>query len=77
MATTEAPRKPDTPGVEGRPWHVLAGPDVAEALGVDVGQGLSAAEATKRLEQHGPNKFAEAKTEPRWRAFLRQYRDPM
>jgi Ca2+-transporting ATPase len=77
MATTEAPRRPDTPELEGRPWHMLAGSDVAEALGVDVGQGLSAAEATKRLEQHGPNKFAEAKSEPRWHAFVRQYRDPM
>ena len=25
----------------------------------------------------GPNKFAEAAVEPRWRAFVRQYRDPM
>ena len=27
--------------------------------------------------QYGPNKFAEAPKEPRWQAFLRQYRDPM
>jgi Ca2+-transporting ATPase len=77
MATTEARRKESDTAVEQRPWHVLAGPEVAQALGVDPGQGLSSAEAAKRLEQYGPNKFAEAKTEPRWHAFIRQYRDPM
>src|SRR5204862_8239276 len=40
-------------------------------------RGLSAEEAAARLERHGPNRFAEAKSEPRWRAFVRQYRDPM
>jgi Ca2+-transporting ATPase len=77
MATTEAPRTAKTAAIAERPWHVLAGADAAQALGVDVGQGLSAAEAAKRREEHGPNKFAEAKPEPRWHAFIRQYRDPM
>ena len=62
---------------EQRPWHVLGGADVARALDVDAAHGLSADEAAKRLQQYGPNKFAEAKSEPRWHAFLRQYRDPM
>jgi len=44
---------------------VLEGPEIARTLGVDPGQGLSAAEAAKRIGQYGPNKFAEAKTEPR------------
>ena len=39
--------------------------------------GLSAAEAASRLASVGPNKFAVAEVEPRWRAFVRQYRDPM
>ena len=39
--------------------------------------GLSAAEAPSRRASVGPNKFAEAAVEPRWRAFVRQYRDPM
>ena len=34
-------------------------------------------EAATRLEHYGPNAFAAAETEPRWRAFVRQYRDPM
>jgi Ca2+-transporting ATPase len=53
-------------------------PDEAlAAQGVDAATGLSAAEVTRRRTTFGPNKFAEAKKEPRWQAFLRQYRDPM
>jgi Ca2+-transporting ATPase len=44
---------------------------------VDPAQGLTSAEAAARLSRHGPNKFAEAKPEPRWHAFMRQYYDPM
>ena len=58
-------------------WFTLSGDDVAQRLGVDPERGLTAEEAAKRLQQYGPNKFAEAKPEPRWRAFVRQYRDPM
>src|SRR6516165_9710066 len=72
---TAAPAAPvDTPG---RAWHELTGDDVAAALTVDPAQGLSSAEAASRLERYGPNKFAEAKAEPRWRAFERQYHDAM
>ncbi|MBO0893188.1 MAG: cation-transporting P-type ATPase, partial [Acidimicrobiales bacterium] len=48
-----------------------------EAAGVGAEQGLSSAEVALRARRFGPNKFAEAKTEPRWRAFLRQYADLM
>jgi Ca2+-transporting ATPase len=58
-------------------WHTLAPDDVAGRLGVEPGTGLSGAEAASRLASVGPNKFAEAEVEPRWRAFVRQYRDPM
>jgi len=58
-------------------FYELSGEQVAASLNVDPQQGLSAQEAASRLEQYGPNKFAEAKAEPRWRAFVRQYRDPM
>jgi Ca2+-transporting ATPase len=30
-----------------------------------------------RAERFGPNRFAEGKTEPCWRAFVREYADPM
>ena len=44
---------------------------------MDPANGLSGAEAASRLASVGPNKFAVAAVEPRWRAFVRQYRDPM
>ena len=74
MATMAAP-----PGAtpEDKQWFALPGEDVAGELGVDVQSGLAPDEAGRRLEQYGPNRFAEAKAEPRWRAFVRQYRDPM
>ena len=58
-------------------WFLLSGEEAVAKLGTDRERGLSADEAAKRLEQYGPNRFAEAKQEPRWRAFVRQYRDPM
>src|SRR5690349_18297077 len=58
-------------------WYDSSGADVAAALGVNPETGLSGAEAAARLQQYGPNKFAEAAVEPRWRAFVRQYYDPM
>src|SRR5689334_18858961 len=72
---TAAPTAPeDQPD---RAWYELTGDDVAAALNVDPSQGLSSAEAASRLESYGPNKFAETKAEPRWRAFERQYHDGM
>jgi Ca2+-transporting ATPase len=77
MATTQiAPTTEQVPVGE-RPWYVLPSSDVARSLGVDPDRGLSVEDAAARLERYGPNKFAEAKTEPRWHAFIRQYRDPM
>ena len=47
------------------------------SIGVDPARGLAADEVASRLAAVGPNKFAVAEVEPRWRAFVRQYRDPM
>ena len=58
-------------------WHALTADQVLRAHGVDAQRGLSAAEVTSRAQRFGPNKFAEGKAEPRWRAFIRQYADPM
>jgi len=60
-----------------RTWYDVPGEQVAASMEVDPARGLSAAEAASRLQKYGPNKFAEAKAEPRWRAFERQYHDPM
>ena len=58
-------------------WHTLSVSDALQHEEVDPTKGLSAAEAETRLQKFGPNAFAQAKKEPGWRAFLRQFRDPM
>src|SRR3954451_22949103 len=50
---------------------------VGDALGVDPTVGLTADEARRRLEVHGPNQLAAATRESPLQAFLRQYRDFM
>jgi Ca2+-transporting ATPase len=62
---------------EDKKWFALTGEAVAAELGVDEHTGLSPAEAATRLERYGPNEFAAGEVEPRWHAFVRQYRDPM
>ena len=58
-------------------WYTLTVDDLFERQHVDEHQGLTTAEVTARRERSGPNKLAEAAQEPGWRAFLRQYTDPM
>jgi Ca2+-transporting ATPase len=67
---------PETAGAAGA-WHAEPGNAVAAEFGVDPAVGLSAAEVQARVAKYGPNRFAEAAAEPRWKAFVRQYRDPM
>ena len=66
----------DVPG-EPTAWHGLTAQEACARLGVDPARGLTPDEVGKRREQVGPNKLAEAETEPGWHAFLRQYRDLM
>src|SRR4051812_14729298 len=73
MATTAPP--PTTTGLP--TWHMLSREGAMDELRVEPEQGLTSEEAAERLARYGPNKFAEAATEPRWHAFLRQYQDPM
>ncbi|MFL5937327.1 MAG: cation-translocating P-type ATPase [Gaiellaceae bacterium] len=70
-----SPQAPTAPAHDG--WYRLPPEEVATAMDVDPVRGLTAAEAASRLERHGPNRFAEAKSEPRWHAFVRQYYDAM
>jgi len=60
-----------------RAWHTLGADEVLRSEGVDGQRGLSSAEAAARAKRFGPNEFAAGYAEPRWHAFLRQYRDPM
>ncbi|MEV1002311.1 cation-translocating P-type ATPase [Nonomuraea sp. NPDC050202] len=59
------------------PWHALPAGEVAVMLQAAPEQGLSAGEAARRLDRHGPNRLREAAREPRWRAFLHQFQDLM
>src|SRR5438128_2311892 len=58
-------------------WFALEPAEITSRLGVDPASGLSGSEAASRLASVGPNRFPETAVEPRWRAFVRQYRDPM
>jgi Ca2+-transporting ATPase len=72
MATiTSAPGTAPTPA-----FHVLSVTEALDAEQVDQ-HGLSTTEADRRREVYGPNRFVEGKKQPWWRAFVRQYADPM
>ncbi len=58
-------------------WHALTTDAALKGQDVTIERGLTAAEAESRRTKFGPNKFAEAAKEPRWQAFVRQYKDPM
>ena len=73
MATTA----PVATAAEQPQWHILSREGAVHELHVEPKRGLTGEEAAARLEHYGPNRFAEAKAEPRWQAFLRQYQDPM
>ncbi len=51
--------------------------EVAGALGTDVRQGLSEAEAAARLARVGPNQLEAAQQMSAWRKFLGQFADPL
>jgi P-type Ca2+ transporter type 2C len=74
---TGAPPSGLAPGGDGTAWHALSADAVLQAEQVDERAGLSAAEVRARTQRFGPNKFDSGKAEPRWRAFFRQYADPM
>ncbi|MFD0689063.1 cation-translocating P-type ATPase [Actinomadura fibrosa] len=61
----------------GTAWHTLPAGQVLRMQDVDERRGLDSAEAESRAGKYGPNAFAAGEAEPRWRAFARQYADPM
>lgn len=63
-------------GVEIQPWHTLPGARVREALGTPL-DGLSHADASRRLAEFGRNQLRMAPPPPPWRIFLRQVRSPL
>src|SRR4051812_26530059 len=75
MAVTAPPA--DTAVETPATWYALDPEDVVHELHSNSTAGLTAAKVEERRASYGPNRFAEAKKEPQWRAFVRQYRDPM
>ncbi len=73
----DAPRSGRPSAAGGLAWHTLSAGQALDSEGVDGQRGLSSAEAAARARRSGPNKLAAGKAEPRWRAFGRQYADPM
>jgi Ca2+-transporting ATPase len=54
-------------------WHTLSPQDAAARLQASLEQGLSAADAAKRLQQQGPNAFAEVRGRSLWMMFIAQF----
>jgi len=73
----DTPRSGQPPAAGELAWHTLGADQVLHSEGVDAQRGLSSAEAATRARRFGPNEFAAGRTESRWHAFVRQYRDPM
>ncbi|HNW59128.1 MAG TPA: cation-translocating P-type ATPase [bacterium] len=48
-----------------------------ETLRVDPKRGLDSSTAAERLQTYGANELPEAPTEPAWKKFLAQFRDPL
>src|SRR5262245_40968620 len=55
-----------------QPWYQLEPAIVLSRQGTDAADGLSAAEATRRLIQHGPNELAERGGKSAWRIVWEQ-----
>src|SRR5690349_11556042 len=73
----DTPKSAQLPAAAELAWHTLGADQVLHSEGVDEQRGLSSAEAAARAQRFGPNEFTAGRSESRWHAFLRQYRDPM
>lgn len=62
--------KPDDPSLKDAE-------EIAHTLGVDTTQGLTSAEAARRLLADGPNELRAAPRRAAWRRFLRHFHDPL
>ncbi len=54
-------------------WYKLSTDEVIDQVGADGEQGLSSAEAARRLETYGPNEIAERKGRTKWQILLEQF----
>jgi Ca2+-transporting ATPase len=70
MAATDHPDPSPAPPAE--PWHSQPVESVARKLATNPEAGLSAEEAARRLDQHGPNELRESPPTPLWKRILEQ-----
>jgi magnesium-transporting ATPase (P-type) len=56
---------------------VTSADEVAQAFGADLSNGLTSAEALRRLEQDGPNELRSAPRPPTWRRVVSHFQDPL
>ncbi|HYN38574.1 MAG TPA: HAD-IC family P-type ATPase, partial [Rhodospirillales bacterium] len=62
------------PNPPDRAWHELSAEAVGARLEVDPAQGLSAADAERRLAERGPNRLSEVAPRPAWLRLLDQFK---
>jgi P-type Ca2+ transporter type 2C len=55
-------------------WHILPPETVAHRFDTDVATGLREKEASRRLQEHGPNRLAEKPPRSPWRLLLDQFK---
>jgi magnesium-transporting ATPase (P-type) len=55
------------------PWHAMSVDEVVKRLTTDIGKGLAANEAGKRLQEYGPNRLPEGKKRAPFLRFLSQF----
>ena len=78
MSTTNLaphPQATSAPPADASSPHRLAAEAVVAALGSDAAQGLTTAEARRRLDRHGPNRLQSGPETPWWERLLDQFRN--
>ena len=60
-------------GSDAPAWHAMSADDVEERLATNTQSGLDAAEASARLQMHGPNRLPEGKKRGPFLRFLAQF----
>jgi Ca2+-transporting ATPase len=63
----------DMPAIPPPNWHSIEPAAAAESLQTDIHAGLTAAEAARRLEEHGPNELATMHAPSAWLVLGRQF----
>ncbi|MBP6899918.1 MAG: HAD-IC family P-type ATPase [Burkholderiaceae bacterium] len=74
---TQTSRPPEAAAPATPAWHALSADQVLHSLQADGHQGLSRAEATRRLRELGANRLAAARRRPAWLRLLLQFHNPL